>query len=277
MNYFKNFFKKNFLVKKVYYFYIQIKRNIIRRSKISIISKNFYCGIIFGPYHLNYKSDGMITYSGNSYDQDLEFVNNLKKSISLDYDSQKLKFDKDFLFQRMASRMHIISYFSKHAQSLGKGDFVELGVMRGITIGFLAEHIKNKKIYGFDSFEGMNKSHKNKEERFYIYEDIFDEIKNKFKNYKNLFLIKGFLPEILNNFNFKDGISFLHVDLNNSIPEEESLKKLWPYIIPGGCIVHDDYAHPGYETQKIMFDNFAKQHNLKILSFPQGSGVIIKR
>lgn len=241
-----------------------------KKYKFSFFSEGYFSGILFGNYKIYYKSDGMLTYAKNSYEDDLEFMKNLKKAIQVCHLE-----NPDYIFKRRASRSSILYYFAHYANSLNDKDsvFVELGTLNGFHGYFLGSIFPQRFFYLFDSFEGMKPEDKTNDERFYRFPDNYSLVKSTLINFSNINIVKGYLPDSLKE--FTANIAFLHIDLNNSKPEKESLEKLYPKIISGGVIISDDYSHPGYEKQKKIFDDFAYERGLKVLSFPQGTGVII--
>ena len=267
MLFLKNFLKKFKIIKYLYSNFMKYKK-----YKFSFFSEGYFSGLLFGNYKIHYKSDGMLTYAKNSYEGDVEFIENLKKSIQACHSSENF----DYIYKRRASRSSILYYFAHYASSLSDKDsvFVELGALNGFNGYFLGSIFPHRKFFLFDSFKGMKPEDKTDDERFYIFQDNYSLVKSILKNFDNINIIKGYLPESLKEFNAN--IAFLHIDLNNSKPEKESLEKLYSKIISGGVIISDDYSHPGYEKQKKVFDDFAHERGLKVLSFPQGTGVIIK-
>jgi hypothetical protein len=265
MPFLKNFLKK---IKIIKYLYSNLMK--YKKYKFSFFSEGYFSGILFGNYKIYYKSDGMLTYAKNSYEYDLEFMKNLKKAIQACHLE-----NPDYIFKRRASRSSILYYFAHYANSLNDKDsvFVELGTLNGFHGYFLGSIFPQRSFFLFDSFEGMKPEDKTNDERFYRFPDNYSLVKSTLVNFSNINIVKGYLPESLKE--FTANIAFLHIDLNNSKPEKESLEKLYPKIISGGVIISDDYSHPGYEKQKKIFDDFAYERGLKVLSFPQGTGVII--
>ena len=90
--------------------------------------------------------------------------------------------------------------------------FLEFGVFQGKSINFFAKKIGAKKIYGFDSFVGLNEDWEGTE----YPKGYFDLKGNLPKVEKNVILIKGRVQDTLREFikekNIK--ISFIHIDLD---------------------------------------------------------------
>ena len=135
------------------------------------------------------------------------------------------------------------------------GEILEFGVFQGGTINFIAERFPAKKIYGFDSFEGLpedwNISYTekfNKHKKGYFAVKKLPEVKN------NVTLVKGFfdrsIPRWLNEGKLSQ-ISLLHVDGDLYSSAKTVFDNLNDFIIPGTVIVFDEFYPWGrkrYET-----------------------------
>ena len=142
-----------------------------------------------------------------------------------------------------------------------KGDIVELGVFKGVSIIRLAlfrDILKiKKKIYGFDTFSKFPKNNSNylddrkfpKNFEKIAGKPVKIEILNKLlknKNLKNIKLIKGNIFNTLKLFTKDKKISFLHLDLDTEDVTFFAIKTLYPNLTKGGIIVFDDYnIHKG--------------------------------
>jgi O-methyltransferase len=180
-------------------------------------------------------------------------------------------------------RLHIILYFAKKA-SLLSGDFVECGVNKGGLSKAIIEHIDfnhlDKKFYLFDTFEGFDSSLLNEKEKetyknYSSYGGNYEEILTTFKDYKNVVIKKGSVPDSLYDQNIEK-VSFLSIDLNCVQPETDALNYFWPKMVDNGIIVLDDFAYCGFEDQYKAHTKWAKDKGIEILSLPTGQGLIIK-
>ena len=154
------------------------------------------------------------------------------------------------------------------------GDILEFGVYQGGTINFIAERFPHKRIYGFDSFEGLpedwNISYKekfNKHKKGYFAVDNLPIVKN------NVTLVKGFfdssLPKWLNETSLEQ-ISLLHVDSDLYSSAKTIFDNLNDYIVEGTIIVFDEFYPWGrkrYETwehhEYKAFCEWVKTYNRK--------------
>ena len=93
----------------------------------------------------------------------------------------------------------------------------------------------------------------------------------------NIIFNKGFIPNIFTQSNNPQHLSWLHIDLNSSMPTKESLKFFYPLLQSGGVILFDDYAGIGYEDTKVEVDNFLLDKKGQFLHIPTGQGFFIKQ
>ena len=149
----------------------------------------------------------------------------------------------------------------------------------------------------FDTFEGLDATIVPKDEQEYwgvsaeekrvsykaIYDSDFEAVRERFGKLSNDFqLIPGTIPEsitasVLNDIDKSEPISFLHVDMNNSIPEVEALQAFYSRVAKGGVILFDDYAYNGYEYQKNAIDDACNKFGIETpICLPTGQGLILK-
>lgn len=156
------------------------------------------------------------------------------------------------------------------AVSITGGYFLEMGVGTGRSINFLAALNPTKKVYGFDSFEGLptdwNKGDK-------IYKAGSFGLKRKDANIplvKNVVVYKGLFKDVLPKFKkqvLKDhAIALLHIDSDTYESAKDALNLLEDNIIPGTVIVFDEfYNYPRFEEHEWRaFQEFVQERNLKV-------------
>ena len=164
------------------------------------------------------------------------------------------------------------------------GDYVECGVWKGGNIMLIKkflenENIENKKIYAFDTFEGMPDPDKNdfdlaknvsasallnndkdKTSNLWGFCSLEDVKKNLTKNLKdthNIYFIKGRVEETLNvKENIPEKISLLRLDTDWYSSTKKELEVLYEKVSPGGVIIIDDYGHWGGAKKAV--DEFFK-------------------
>lgn len=174
-------------------------------------------------------------------------------------------------------RRYIKAMAGYHCSHLD-GDFVECGAYEGVgaktVIDYLGGPNFEKIFWLYDMFEHNDDmanhampSHGPK---------LYDEVRERFKDYPNVKIFKGFLPEIL-----KDGspekIAYLHIDLNQAPAEIATLDALFERVVPGGIIVLDDYEMFYYRAQKKAEDDWFIKRGYKVFPLPTSQGIVLKR
>lgn len=181
-------------------------------------------------------------------------------------------------------RIHVMFWAATRALKM-EGDFVECGVNRGGFSRSIMEYIdfKNlpdKKYFLLDTFNGLVGDLITEEEKKNgivagKYAECFDEVQNTFRDFENVVLIKGVVPDTLPQVS-AEKICYLSLDMNCAKPEIEAAEYFWDRLVPGAAIILDDYGFTEYYVQKKEFDAFALRKNISILTLPTGQGLILK-
>ena len=166
-----------------------------------------------------------------------------------------------------------------------EGAFLEFGVFKGasflrfITFSEVFPTNRNRKFYGFDSFEKFPRddiSLQSDNEFITKFEEasgdpISDELLNELisnKNYNhedNIMLVKGNVFESLPNFLAENPdlqIAAIHLDMDVYEPTKFCLDKLYPMLSPNGIIICDDYNQVEGATN--ASNEFSDEFNKKI-------------
>lgn len=182
--------------------------------------------------------------------------------------------------------LHTAIWAAKRGAAL-EGDFVECGVDEAFMSIAIAHYLDfnelDKKFYLLDTYEGIPIEYMSKEERMINdptkrvhYKDTFEKVKQSFKEFKDIHIIKGKVPDTLDQVK-STKIAYLSLDMNNVYPEVAAANYFWDKLVSGAIILLDDYCmHENYRMQREGFDEFAKEHDVPILTLPTGQGVILK-
>ena len=192
------------------------------------------------------------------------------------------------------------------------GDFVECGVWKGGNLILLQKliekyEIKNKKIFGFDTFDGMQEpsdididcwgnkiknvlqaQKKNKDiDNIWSFSPIEDVRNNFFKNTtknNNLILIKGKVEDTLPRLNdpnttepnkISEKISILRLDTDWYESTKIELEILYPRLVIGGVLIIDDYGY--CQGAKKAVDEYFKDKMIWMHYVDRESRLIIKK
>jgi len=180
-------------------------------------------------------------------------------------------------------RVYVVLWAANHAKHL-EGEFVECGVDKGGHARAIINYVdfKNlkKKFYLLDTFCGLSEKYISEEEKRLGrkaggYEECYESVKETFKDFNNVGIIRGTVPDTLPHVKAKK-VSFLSLDMNCAAPEIAAAEFFWDNLVSGAVIVLDDYGWKGYIEQKKAFDDFASRKGVQVLSLPTGQGLIFK-
>jgi len=111
-----------------------------------------------------------------------------------------------------------------------------------------------------------------------VYTSDYKSLVERFSTEAGVHLVKGELPLVLSEIDFGGcGVRFIHVDLNASQPEVDSLRILWAKLIPGAIVLLDDFGSPEFTESNSAMRCLASELDFDILGLPTGQGIIVKR
>lgn len=183
---------------------------------------------------------------------------------------------------------------------LVEGDIVEFGVYTGRSLAILSYENDmyyknensinsskkiNRKIYGFDSFEGLqdNDGHSRWEINMFkknhsvhptiqINEDVTPEnVKNFFKemNLKEPIIIKDYFKNL--NLNMINKIAICHIDCDLYESTRDSLELIKDKLVDGSILMFDDWfnnkANPNKSEQKAFNEFLDKNKYIKAIEY----------
>ena len=182
---------------------------------------------------------------------------------------------------------HLIVYFSillakKFNQK--EMNISECGVCDGLTIFYAINTLIKKdydfKVYLYDSWKKMERKHLNEQELHHLDDYNYLNLNRTKKNLsdysENLIFNIGHIPEVLTSSNNPNHLSWLHIDLNSSMPTKEALKFFYKKLNSKGVILFDDYGHKSYESTKLVVDDFFNNLDGQLIVFPTGQAMFIK-
>jgi O-methyltransferase len=186
-------------------------------------------------------------------------------------------------------RVYVCCWAASYAKKL-KGDFVECGVGKGVISKAVCTYIDfnstSKNFWLFDTFQGipiddaatnLERSNMIKLNSLHFDSDYSQEIRDKFRVFGKVIVVKGRVQDTLPQASELDQIAYLSIDMNNATAEIYTIQQLYGKLVPGGVIVLDDYAYgEEFRAQKDAWDTYAADNGISILSLPTGQGLIIK-
>jgi len=123
--------------------------------------------------------------------------------------------------------------------------YLEFGVWVGISTNFFSRYVK--KLYAFDSFEGLNEDWAGTNRAI----GDFNLNKKVPKLNKNIEPVVGKVEDTLENYLklHNPKINFIHFDMDTYNPTKFTLEKIKPYLVEGAIIIFDElYNFIGWEN-----------------------------
>jgi hypothetical protein len=215
-----------------------------------------------------FRGDGLLTQHVHSFLDDPEF--------SRAYDRAVKASGWDY---GIPWRTHVLLWAARTASRV-PGAYVECGTGRGFMASAICEyeHWVNRPFYLFDTFEpGLvtPDSAERQAEHSQNYANGPDTVRDNFSEWPGVQIVVGMVPASLDTVPI-ESVAFLHIDMNNPVPEEAALRYFWPRLSNGAMVVFDDYAHRGFESQHNALNEVAAAFGFSIVSLPTGQGVAVK-
>jgi|GEM_PF-773003 len=157
------------------------------------------------------------------------------------------------------------------------GDIAEVGVYKGGSAKIISEVNKNRKLYLFDTFEGIpeNDFSINQINNGELCDSSLDNVKSYLSKYNNIEYFKGVFPDSAANFK-KQAYSFVHLDTDIYEATLAGLEYFYPLVRPGGIILTHDYRTKHLPGVKKAFDEFFKNKPETIIELWDTQALITK-
>ena len=188
-----------------------------------------------------------------------------------------------------------------------EGDFVECGVWKGGNLILFKKmieklKIKNKKIYAFDTFEGMSEPTDNDSDadgflggfkaEYYMrtqkkdinidnihgyapIEMVKKNLKNNTSDINDLFLVKGKVEDTLKiPSNIPEKISILRLDTDWYESTKIELEVLYPRLVKNGVLIIDDYGE--WSGSRKATNEYFKDKKVAMFKIDRAARLIFK-
>jgi hypothetical protein len=201
----------------------------------------------------------LISYNFKSQRDSFDFIRNIKEDI-----------------ETWAAYNEVYQLYSaiKSVKKI-KGDIAEVGVYKGGTGKVICKYKGDKNTHLFDTFEGLPKTTYLDDTRNYQgkYSTSFEEVKERFKNEKNVFFYKGLFPDTANPVK-KRRFSLVHLDVDLYKSTIDSLKFFYPRLNRGGIIISHDYV--GTKGVTKAFNDFFRNKPEPVIELSGTQCIVIK-
>ena len=148
------------------------------------------------------------------------------------------------------------------------GNLAEVGVYRGGSAEIIANaKFSEKKLYLFDTFDGMPQVHENDNfcKQGDFGETSYEQVKNGLRHFNNVFVYKGVFPQQNSSFIENEQFALVHIDVDIYQSYKDCLEFFYPRMVHGGIMVLDDYNHEKCIGAKIATDEFLKDKKEKLV------------
>jgi O-methyltransferase len=189
-------------------------------------------------------------------------------------------------------RFYSTFQMADYAASSEHGDVIECGCWHGhstLAIAtLLAQRGFDGRFHVFDSFEGGLSGFQPEDESFFRLSE--EEKRAQVRQFASAFasvqallapfpfveLHRGWIPAVLAE--YRPVVTrFVHIDVDMYAPTKAALEYFWDSVVPGGCIVIDDYNHSVFEGATRAVDEFLQDKRPRLFyRVPFGSAFIIK-
>lgn len=166
------------------------------------------------------------------------------------------------------------------------GDIVECGVFEGAGSFLMlsAQASTNKKLFGFDSFEGLSKPEDVdiakanhtfhwKQYDMSVEEGVAANNLSQFKDRVTLF--RGWIPERFDEVSDRR-FCLVHVDVDLYEPTREAIRFFLPRLNLGGILICDDYGFESCPGARRAMDEVAAEYGTSVIHLTTGQGLILK-
>lgn len=231
---------------------------------------NYLSPLIYGK--ATYNQDGLLTV------HNADFMREPRFRAAYELGKATGSWDGDLHW-----RAYVICWAADKARKL-EGDYVECGVNRGgfslTAMTYINFQELSKTFYLLDTFSGLDEALLTEAEKARGikaggYAPCYDDVVRTFKDYENVHIIKGTVPDTLPQVK-AEKVCYLSIDMNSVRPEIAAVEYFWDKVVSGGVFVLDDYGWRRHIEQKHAFDEFARQKDVLILPLPTGQGLILK-
>jgi predicted O-methyltransferase YrrM len=180
-------------------------------------------------------------------------------------------------------KLHEITIYTNDIE----GSIAEIGAYKGHSAVIISRFKnENKKLYIFDTFEGIVDSCENDitvDDKIVVNNgfacfDNLDYVKNLFEYDKTIFVKKGYFPDcIKEDADFlNDKFSFVHLDVDTYTSTLNCLEFFYEKFSSGGVILTHDYTNVNAPGVKKAFDEFFENKEEKIIVLEDSQAMIIK-
>ena len=229
-----------------------------------------------------------IIFENIKLENNIDFFKLWKETYKIVNPSKSLDLNNMLTAIRINKSFYLCKYFI-FAKDL-KGDFLECGVLKGFS-SYLLRSLEDQlfkdtinNYFLIDSFEGLSDF---LDEDKSLNPDIIqnkkgdlkaniEDVKVLFNQFKNVNIIKGWIPKVFESLDEKNKYKFVHIDVDLYQPTFDTLNYIYDKVVKGGIIITDDYHSSLFPGNQKAWKKYFNSKNIRSISLPSGQAVLIK-
>lgn len=200
------------------------------------------------------------------------------------YELEKLAYKESakFIFDNLSQAVLMTNLKEFRAYALNaapdKGLVMEFGVFKGDSINQYAQVLSkngdSRKIYGFDSFEGLSENWAG----YSLLQSKFNLVGKMPAVRQNVKLIKGWVDDTYADFlrdnvsSYDEQIAFMYLDMDTYSPTKHVLEASLPYLVKGSIIAFDELlGYSGWRENefKALMETVAREFEFEYIVFSE--------
>jgi O-methyltransferase len=179
-------------------------------------------------------------------------------------------------------RLHVFLWAFMNGLRL-EGDLIECGVYRGFSSALAVRYAnferERKTLFLFDTWDGIPEDQLDtgrKQIDKYKDPDNYTKVLERFKDYANVKVVKGRVPEAFEQVEMPEKIAFLHLDMNTSVAEIAALDILFERMVPGSVCLLDDFGLVIAREQMVNQTEWFRRRGYMVCELPTSQALVIK-
>lgn len=162
-----------------------------------------------------------------------------------------------------------------------KGNVAEIGVSKGEFAQTINTLFPDRKLYLFDTYEGLSDKDKNKAlelgwgEKLYALGEKgtpIDTVLQSMPYRENCIVKKGYFPD---SFDLEDSFAFVSLDIDFYDATKRGLEIIYPHLSKGGYIMVHDFHNLMYEESREAVIEFCEEKGVAYVPIPDAGGSVV--
>lgn len=162
-----------------------------------------------------------------------------------------------------------------------KGSVAEIGISKGEFAQKINLLFPNRKMYLFDTFEGLSAEDKDSAlkmgwgEKQYALDEKgtpIEEVLQSMPHRETCIVKKGYFPE---SFDLEEELAFVSLDIDFYDSTKRGLEVIYPHLSKGGYIMVHDFHNLTFTENKDAVIDFCEEHDVPYVPIPDVGGTVV--